>query len=99
MPSTEQFAEQRMTILKHLQKELFSLLATKDLGLEEIQTIHDEMRELSQAVLIYFLCLFRYQLPYPLPYSLPYPLTYCLKLLFIFKLVCISKYMFLVISN
>ena len=52
MPSTEQFAEQRMTILKHLQKELFSLLATKDLGLEEIQTIHDEMRELSQAVLI-----------------------------------------------
>ena len=52
MPSTEQFAEQRMTILKHLQKELFSLLDTKDLGSEEIQTIHDEMRELSQAVLI-----------------------------------------------
>ena len=52
MPSTEQFAEQRMTILKHLQKELFSLLDTKNLGSEEIQTIHDEMRELSQAVLI-----------------------------------------------
>lgn len=52
MPSTEKFAEQRMTILKHLQKELFTLLDTKDLGNEEIQTIHDEMRELSQAVLI-----------------------------------------------
>lgn len=52
MPQTEKFPEQRMTILKHLQKELFNLVNTGNLSDSEEQTILIEMREIAQTILI-----------------------------------------------
>ena len=52
MPVTENFAEQKMAILKHLQKELFNLVDTGDLSDSEEQTILIEMREIAQAVIL-----------------------------------------------
>jgi ribose 5-phosphate isomerase RpiB len=52
MPATENFAEQKMAILKHLQKELFNLVDTGDLSDSEEQTILIEMREIAQAVIL-----------------------------------------------
>jgi hypothetical protein len=52
MPSTENFSEQRMAILKHLQKELFNLVNTGNLSDSEEQTILIEMREIAQTILI-----------------------------------------------
>jgi hypothetical protein len=52
MPNTEKFAEQRMVILKHIQKELFNLVDTGNLPDSEEQTILIEMREIAQTILI-----------------------------------------------
>ena len=52
MPQTEKFPDQRMFILKHLQKELFNLVNTGDLSDSEEQTILIEMREIAQTILI-----------------------------------------------
>jgi hypothetical protein len=52
MPQKEKFPEQRMFILKHLQKELFNLVDTGDLSDSEEQTILIEMREIAQTILI-----------------------------------------------
>jgi hypothetical protein len=52
MPNTEKFAEQRMAILKHIQKELFNLVDTGNLPDSEEQTILIEMREIAQTILI-----------------------------------------------
>ena len=52
MPKTEKFAEQRMAILKHIQKELFNLVNTGNLPDSEEQTILIEMREIAQTILI-----------------------------------------------
>lgn len=52
MPVTENFPEQKMAILKHLQKELFNLVDTGDLSDSEEQTILIEMREIAQAVIL-----------------------------------------------
>lgn len=52
MPKTEKFPEQRMFILKHLQKELFNLVDTGNLSDSEEQTILIEMREIAQTILI-----------------------------------------------
>jgi hypothetical protein len=49
---TEKFAEQRLEILKHLQKELFNLVATPDMPDSEEQTVLIEMREIAQAILL-----------------------------------------------
>ena len=52
MPQTEKFPDQRMFILKHLQKELFNLVDTGNLSDSEEQTILVEMREIAQSILI-----------------------------------------------
>jgi hypothetical protein len=52
MPQTEKFPDQRMFILKHLQKELFNLVDTGNLSDSEEQTILVEMREIAQTILI-----------------------------------------------
>lgn len=52
MPQTEKFPDQRMFILKHLQKELFNLVNTGNLSDSEEQTILVEMREIAQSILI-----------------------------------------------
>ena len=52
MPQTEKFPDQRMFILKHLQKELFNLVNTGNLSDSEEQTILVEMREIAQTILI-----------------------------------------------
>ena len=52
MPQTEKFPDQRLTILKHLQKELFNLVNTGNLSDSEEQTILIEMREIAQTILI-----------------------------------------------
>ena len=52
MPQTEKFPDQRMFILKHLQKELFNLVNTGNLSDSEEQTILIEMREIAQTILI-----------------------------------------------
>jgi hypothetical protein len=52
MPQTENFPDQKMAILKHLQKELFNLVNTGNLPDSEEQTILVEMREIAQTILI-----------------------------------------------
>lgn len=52
MPKTENFPDQRMFILKHLQKELFNLVNTGNLSDSEEQTILVEMREIAQTILL-----------------------------------------------
>jgi hypothetical protein len=52
MPMTEKFPEQRLAILKHLQNELFKLVATPDMSDSEEQTVLIEMREIVQAIMI-----------------------------------------------
>lgn len=52
MPLTEKFAEQRLAILKHLQNELYNLVATDGSGDAEEQELRLQMREVAQTLLI-----------------------------------------------
>jgi hypothetical protein len=52
MPLTEKFAEQRLAIIKHLQNELFTLVATDEMSDSEEQEVKLQMREVAQALLV-----------------------------------------------